>query len=105
MRSRVPVSPTAYGVALVLADGPLHPYAIVDAVADLDAGIDASRATIYRVVERMAADGWVAEVTSDDPPASRRRAFALTERGRRAVRAESRRIGHLWALADARGLA
>lgn len=105
MRSLLPVSPAAYGVALVLCDGPLHPYAIADAVRGLDAGIDASRATIYRVVERMAADGWVTEVAAERGHGAPRRAYALTERGREAVRAESRRIGQLLALAEDRGLA
>lgn len=104
MRRADPIAPVAYGVALVLADGPLHPYGIVEAVGSLDVGFHTSRATVYRVVERMSARGWITQVTAPSDADPRRRCYKLTDAGRAAVRAETQRMRFLADLAETRGL-
>lgn len=102
-RPQSPVAPVAYGIALSLAHGPLHPYAIAKELSVLGLGVDASRATVYREVERLYQRGWLEEVTSGYGN-SRRRCFALTDAGRAAIAAESRRMQGLVALAESCGL-
>jgi DNA-binding PadR family transcriptional regulator len=85
-----------YHVLLALASGPLHGYAIKDAVAEESAGTITPRAgSMYRVIARLMASGLVTETKSQDPtphPGLARKYFALNARGRAALAAEARRL-------------
>jgi DNA-binding PadR family transcriptional regulator len=90
-----------FHILLALADGPLHGYAIMQAV-EASAGEEMGPGTIYGSLQRMEAAGLVKELAArgDD----RRRLFTLQPPGRRALVAESRRLARLAALVRARRL-
>lgn len=98
-----PLTPAVFHILLALADGPLHGYAIMQAV-ELSAGsaVRMGPGTIYGSLQRMEAAGLVKEVSggADD----RRRMFALQPAGRRALMSEAERLSRLAALVRAKHL-
>jgi DNA-binding PadR family transcriptional regulator len=98
-----PLTPAVFHILLALADGPLHGYAIMQAVEEsAGAELRMGPGTIYGSLQRMEEAGLVREVParSDD----RRRVFTLLPAGRRALVAESQRLMRLAALVRARRL-
>jgi DNA-binding PadR family transcriptional regulator len=102
-RLPTPLTPAVFHILLALADGPLHGYAIMQAV-EASAGPDLRMGpgTIYGSLQRMEEAGLVRELAQrgDD----RRRVFVLQAAGRRALAAESQRLARLAALVRARSL-
>src|SRR5688572_8468149 len=98
-----PLTPAVFHILLALADGPLHGYAIMQAVAE-SAGADLRMGpgTIYGSLQRMEDAGLVKELASRSD--ERRRVFALLPVGRRALEAESQRLSRLAALVRAKRL-
>jgi DNA-binding PadR family transcriptional regulator len=86
-----------FHILLALADGPLHGYAIMQAV-EASAGRDGRMGpgTIYGSLQRMEDAGLVREVRARTH--DRRRVFALQPAGRRALHAEAQRLARLAAL-------
>jgi|SRR5262245_56256880 DNA-binding PadR family transcriptional regulator len=98
-----PLTPAVFHILLALADGPLHGYAIMQAVAaSAGATLPAGPGTIYGALQRMEEDGLIREVASKSD--DRRRLFALQPDGRRALETESRRILRLAQLVRAKRL-
>ena len=98
-----PLTPAVFHVLLALADGPLHGYAIMQAV-EVSAGsaLRMGPGTIYGSLQRLESAGLVKEVALGDD--ERRRMFALQPAGRRALVAEAERLSRLAALIRARRL-
>jgi DNA-binding PadR family transcriptional regulator len=96
-----PLTPAVFHILLALADGPLHGYAIMQAV-EQSAGEEMGPGTIYGSLQRMEADGLVKELPAR--PDDRRRVFALQPAGKKALVAESQRLARLAALVRARRL-
>jgi PadR family transcriptional regulator, regulatory protein PadR len=101
------MSPLEYHVLLALVDGPLHGYAIKDAVAAESAGTLQPRAgTLYRVLARLMVRGLLAEADPVEPtpphPGLARKYCSLTAAGRTALGAEARRLKAAARLAEAR---
>lgn len=90
-----PLTPAVFHILLALADGPLHGYAIMQAV-EASSGSDMGPGTIYGSLQRMEDAGLVKEVAA--PNDDRRRVFALQPAGRRALQAEAERLARLTAL-------
>ena len=89
-----PLTPAVFHVLLALADGPLHGYAIMQAVEQsAGAELRMGPGTIYGSIQRMEEAGLVRELAtrSDD----RRRVFSLLPAGRRALESEARRLTRL----------
>jgi DNA-binding PadR family transcriptional regulator len=99
-----PLTAAVFHILLALTDGPLHGYAIMQAV-EQSAGADLRMGpgTIYGSIQRMEEAGLVREIATraDD----RRRVFALLPAGRRALEAESRRLLRLADLVRGKRLA
>ena len=95
-----------YHVLLALASGPLHGYAIKDAVAEESAGTITPRAgSMYRVIARLMTAGLVTETEPNDPtphPGLARKYYTLSARGRAALAAEARRLKGAAAIAEKR---
>src|SRR5215211_7857394 len=96
-----------YHVLLALASGPLHGYAIKDAVADESSGTLTPRAgSLYRVIARLLSSGFVTETEPEAEqsphPGLARKYYALTVRGRAALGAEARRLKEAAAMAEKR---
>jgi DNA-binding PadR family transcriptional regulator len=97
-----PLTPAVFHILLALADGPLHGYAIMQAV-EASTGVDGRMGpgTIYGSLQRMEDAGLVREIETDE---GRRRVFALLPAGRRALVLESRRLARLATMVRAKRL-
>lgn len=96
-----PLTPVVYHILLAMADGHTHGYAIGQAVEEAS-GRHMGPGTIYGSLQRMERDGLVEEAPDSDD--DRRKPFAMTAEGRRALEAEAERIERLAALARSRNL-
>lgn len=91
----LPLAPRDLLILAVLAEGPSHGYGLIKAVeARSQAGVLLDPANLYRVLRRMRAGGWIAEVEDDEGDA-RRRTYGITPDGRRLLRAELTRLEQL----------
>lgn len=89
------MKPFRYHILLALACGSLHGAEIRRrAVAESAGAVTLYPATLYGTLDELAGKGWIREVEPDDMEASqiRRRFYALTPVGRRALEAETRRL-------------
>jgi DNA-binding PadR family transcriptional regulator len=89
-----PLSNLEYHVLLALAGRALYGYAIKEAVTEESGGTLTPRAgSLYRVLARLMTRGFVSEVAAradDEPhPGLERKYYALTARGRTALRTEA----------------
>jgi DNA-binding PadR family transcriptional regulator len=98
---KAPLTPAVFHILLALADGPLHGYAIMQAV-EASSGDVMGPGTIYGTLQRLEDGGLVRESASQSD--DRRRAFALTAGGRSALQAEAERLARLAALVRAKRL-
>ncbi len=91
-----PLTPALFHVLLALADGEKHGYAVLKEVKRrTDGKVKLSAGTLYAIVKRCLADGWIAETDERPDPAlddERRRYYRLTDYGRRAAVAEAERL-------------
>ena len=95
-QSHQPLTPALFHVLLALADGEKHGYAILKEVKRRTGGrVRLSAGTLYAIIKRCLADGWIAESDERPDPAlddERRRYYRLSECGRRAAVAEAERL-------------
>jgi DNA-binding PadR family transcriptional regulator len=101
------LSTLEYHLLLAIADGPLHGYAIREAVEAESYGSLTPRAgTLYRVIARLMGGGLVEEVGAPDPeekhPGRDRRYYGLTPMGRDALADEATRLTEVAAMARTR---
>jgi DNA-binding PadR family transcriptional regulator len=93
------LTPAGFQVLLALAAGHSHGYAVMGYVERLtDGAVRLGPGTLYRTIARLVADGLVVEIGGGDPQAphdSRRRYYALTERGRAGAEAEAGLLARL----------
>ena len=99
----MPLSALEYHVMLALADGALHGFAIAERVAvDSEGTLRPRAGSLYRVVARLMAEGWVDESEAEDEtphPGLPRRYYALTATGRRTLADEATRLRHTASMA------
>jgi DNA-binding PadR family transcriptional regulator len=89
-----PLTPALFHVLLSLADGEKHGYAILKEVeARTDGRVVLSTGTLYGIIKRLLADGWIRESALGST--ERRRAYRLTPLGRRVALAEAERLRDL----------
>jgi len=89
--------PTFY-ILLSLSPGPKHGYAIWKNVEDLSEGrLHLSTGTLYGAIKRLLDRGWIMRVDDPQPNDTRRerKAYALTDQGRRVLNAEVDRLQKL----------
>ena len=98
-----PLTPAVFHILLALAGGPLHGYAIMQAVERSTGGEPRmGPGTIYGSLQRMEEAGQVRELPARG--GDRRRVFTLLPAGRRALAQEAERLARLAALVRARRL-
>lgn len=90
-----PLTSPLFHVLVSLADEDRHGYAILKDVDErTDGAVRLSTGTLYGIIKRLLADGWIAEArtrkTADDD--GRRRYYRLTPAGREAALAETARL-------------
>ncbi|HBY08946.1 MAG TPA: PadR family transcriptional regulator [Chloroflexi bacterium] len=94
----LPLREPTFLILLSLAPGPKHGYAILKEVEALSEGrVLLSTGTLYGAIKRLLDEGWIRRV--DDPLPNgterERKAYELTETGRRAMNAEVERLRKL----------
>ena len=95
-----PLSPLSAAILTALLRGPLHGYGIIKTVeADSGGALRPGAGSLYAALDRLAQEGLLAEKVG----ATRRR-FAVTARGRAALRAELERVARLTRIAAQHGL-
>ena len=100
--SNLPLREPTFFILLSLSPAPKHGYAILKDVERLSDGrVKLSTGTLYGVIERLLDQGWIRRV--DDPlPNStnrKRKAYEITELGRRMLNAEIARLQKLVSVA------
>jgi DNA-binding PadR family transcriptional regulator len=89
-----PLTPALFHVLLSLADGEKHGYAILKEVSARTEGrVVLSTGTLYGIIKRLLADGWIRESALGST--ERRRAYRLTPVGRKVALAEAERLRDL----------
>lgn len=98
-----PLSEATLFILLSLAPGPRHGYAIMKDVQMLsDDRIVLSTGTLYGALKRLLEQGWIERVDDPEPNDTERerKAYALTQTGRRILKAEVERLQKLIATAQ-----
>jgi DNA-binding PadR family transcriptional regulator len=103
---QVPLTPAVLHVLLALSDQERHGYGIMREVMAMTRDrVRMGPGTLYGTIKRMLAAGLIRE--SDERPDpelddERRRYYALTERGRRSLKAEVNRLSDVVEVAQAK---
>ena len=104
----LPLTPAMFHVLIALADGEKHGYAILKEVNRRTGGkVRLSAGTLYGVIQRLEAEGAIAESGDRPDPAlddERRRYYRLTPFGREVALAEAARMTSMLALVRAKRL-
>jgi DNA-binding PadR family transcriptional regulator len=86
-----PLTPRDLLMLAVLAEAPTHGYGIIKAVEERSSqDVLLDPANLYRSLRRMAASGWIDEVSGAE--SERRRTFRITTKGRTILRGEVQRL-------------
>jgi DNA-binding PadR family transcriptional regulator len=102
-KALLPLTPAVFHVLLSLVDGQKHGYLILKDVAERTGGeVELSTGTLYGIVKRLLADGVIRESALGST--DRRRAYKLTEFGRRVAQAEAERLREMLKSTQARTL-
>jgi len=96
--SQLPLREPTFYILLSLSPSPKHGYAILKEVEKLSEGrVKLSTGTLYGAIKRLLDRGWIRRV--DDPLPNgterERKAYVLTELGRRILNAEIARLKKL----------
>ena len=100
--SNLPLREPTFLILLSLSPGPKHGYAILKEVENLSEGrVKLSTGTLYGAIERLLDQGWIRRVDDPIPNGTNRprKAYDLTELGRRALNAEIARLRKLVSVA------
>jgi DNA-binding PadR family transcriptional regulator len=105
IQANLPLTEAVLFILLSLAPDPKHGYAIMKDVRALSENrVVLSTGTLYGALKRLLEQGWIERVedTKDATEESRRprKAYALTNRGRRIMDAEVARLRSLVAIAQ-----
>ena len=104
-QSPLPLTEATYFILLSLAPEPKHGYGIMKDVLALSQGrINFSTGTLYGAIKRLLEQGWIMRVdeTVSDSNGQVRKAYGLTDLGRRILRAEVERLNALVQVAQVR---
>jgi DNA-binding PadR family transcriptional regulator len=98
-----PLTEATFFILLSLSPAPKHGYAIMKEVKVLSKGrVIFSTGTLYGALRRLLEQGWIKRVSDPEPnPTDReRKAYTLTEKGRKIANAEIERLRSLVATAE-----
>jgi DNA-binding PadR family transcriptional regulator len=101
--SRLPLREPTFFILLSLSPGPKHGYAILKEVESLSEGrVKLSTGTLYGAIKRLLDRGWICRVDDPIPNSTdrERKAYDLTELGRRVLNAEIARLHKLVSIAQ-----
>jgi len=98
-----PLTEATFFILLSLAPVPKHGYAIMKEVKELSNGrIKFSTGTLYGAIRRLLEQGWIKRVADPEPNLTdrERKAYTLTDKGRKVVYAEVERLKSLLSTAE-----
>lgn len=101
----LPLTETTFLILLSLAPGPQHGYAILKEIESLSEGrVVFSTGTLYGALKRLLESDWIERYDNPDAVESGRprKEYRLTDRGRRILSAETRRLQTLLGVARLR---
>ena len=91
--SVLPLRPADFHILMVLLEGELHGYGIMQAVVEQSSGaVQLEVGSLYRLIARMTEGGLVAESGQARDDSDRRRYYRITTFGREVAQAEARRL-------------
>ena len=99
----LPLREPTFFILLSLSPGPKHGYGILKEVETLSEGrVMLSTGTLYGAIKRLLDREWIKRVTDPIPNSTdrERKAYTLTELGRRALNAEIQRLEKLVSVAQ-----
>ena len=100
--SNLPLREPTFLILLSLSPGPKHGYAILKEVDSLSEGrVKLSTGTLYGAIERLLDQGWIRRVEDPIPNGTNRerKAYDITELGRKMLNAEIARLQKLVSVA------
>ncbi len=103
IQTRFPLTEPTFFILLVLAPGPQHGYAIMKETTALSDGrVRLSTSTLYGAIKRLLDQGWIARSAADSGVENgrERKAYQLTDLGRRILKAETARLQSLVTIAQ-----
>ena len=101
--SYLPLREPTFYILLSLSPGPKHGYGILKEVEALSEGsVMLSTGTLYGAIKRLLDRDWIRRTADPIPNGTdrERKAYALTEQGRRVLNAEVRRLEKLVSVAQ-----
>ena len=99
------LNPPVFHILLALSRAPLHGLGIADRVEEATGGgVELGPGTLYRSLKEMVGDGLIEEAGAPAGSDPRRKYYAITAAGRRAVADEAARLERLVELARAESL-
>ena len=107
IQSELPLTEPTFFILLALAPGPQHGYAIMKETAALSNGrVQMSTSTLYGAIKRLRDQGWIVRSAEESgiEKGRERKAYQLTNQGRRVLIAETARLQSLAALAQRAGV-
>jgi DNA-binding PadR family transcriptional regulator len=107
LKNQQPLREPTFFILISLSPGPKHGYAIYKDVETLSEGrVLLSTGTLYGAIKRLLDRDWIKRAADPEPNITERerKAYALTDQGRRALNAEVERLGKLLVLAQVRTL-
>ncbi len=105
MPDALPLTDLAFNVLVALTDDPLHGYALVKRLRELEGRGSLRTGTVYAALARLQEEGWVAETEPPEPDEdARRRYYRITPAGLEVARAEAARLRDVLRRAELRDL-
>ena len=109
VQQNLPLTEATCLIMLSLSPEPRHGYAIMKDVQSLSQGrVVLSTGTLYGALKRLLEAGWIERIKQAEAnaesgePGRSRKAYALTDLGRRVLEAETARMEHLATIARLR---
>lgn len=106
LQENLPLTEATFFIILTISPAPKHGYAIMkDTAALSDGRVQLSTSTLYGALKRLLEAGWIARVVEDEANNGMengriRKAYTLTDLGRRILEAEVNRMETLVAAAQ-----
>lgn len=107
VQSNLPLREATFFIMLSLTQEPKHGYAMMKEVQVLSEGrVLLSTGTLYGAIKRLLNQGWIRRVneSSATPSNRERKEYALTDLGRRILKAEVERLNSLVTTAQLRAV-
>jgi DNA-binding PadR family transcriptional regulator len=102
-QAQLPLKPADFQILLVLLEGDLHGYGLMQRVEEQSSGrVRLEVGSLYRLIARMTDEGLIERAGDDEE--YRRRTYAITDMGREVARLEAERLADVLRTARNRNL-